>query len=111
EQGTLTGNVPLTPVQEIFFEWSLAKPHHFNQSVVLTLHADVDSVQLEQAIMAVLQHHDVLRMKYARSGQSWAQSYESALPEGVYERRHLTGTDHSSQEHELEQHAALAQDR
>ena len=109
EQGTLTGNVRLTPVQEIFFEWDLAKPHHFNQAVVLALHADVDSLHLEQAIMAVLQHHDVLRMKYAHSGQGWTQSYESALPEGVYERKQLADADLKHQELEFERHAALAQ--
>ena len=31
EQGTVTGRVPLTPIQRWFFEQNLSEPHHYNQ--------------------------------------------------------------------------------
>src|SRR5205085_11550791 len=38
EQGTVTGAVPLTPIQRWFFEQELEEPQHFHQSLLLMSH-------------------------------------------------------------------------
>nr|WP_112264136.1 non-ribosomal peptide synthetase [Lentzea terrae] len=74
EQGTVTGDVPLTPIQHWFFE------HHdglcrFDQSVVLDFAEDVDADRLAEAVGTVVEHHDALRMRY-RLDDGWHQCIE-----------------------------------
>ena len=63
EQGTLTGAVALTPIQHWFVQRKLSAPWHFNQSMLLESTAELDTNRLEQALHAVLQHHDALRIR------------------------------------------------
>ena len=104
DQGTITGPVPLTPIQTAFFEWNLAKPAHFNQAVLLELASDVDSEHLENALLALVRAHDALRMKFTRQGTEWKQSCEPEVPQGVYRRRDFSKLTPA------EQHAALEAD-
>ncbi len=73
DQSWIEGDVPLTPIQRWLFAQYLAEPHHFNQTFLLrvsrTLHAD----SLRQALTAVVDHHDALRLRYRREGGAWRQ--------------------------------------
>jgi non-ribosomal peptide synthase protein (TIGR01720 family) len=64
EQGLVTGEVPLTPIQHWFFAQPLAFPNHFNQSVLLKVSPALKPVQLEIILSQLLQHHDVLRLRF-----------------------------------------------
>lgn len=78
EQGVLLGTVPLTPIQRWFFELDLPEPHHFNQSVLLEIRQALDFSLLEQAVSLLLIHHDGLRLRFERGGESdWRQAYGS----------------------------------
>ncbi|MCI0392289.1 MAG: amino acid adenylation domain-containing protein, partial [Acidobacteria bacterium] len=79
EQGMVTGPVPLTPIQRIFFEQTLIDPHHWNQSALLETQPDLDLALLRQAIDCLLRHHDALRLRYVKEGQSWIQFH--AIPD------------------------------
>ncbi|HKH46949.1 MAG TPA: amino acid adenylation domain-containing protein [Thermoanaerobaculia bacterium] len=97
EQGEVTGDVPLTPIQSLFFERDLADPHHFNQSLLLEVAEPLDPLRLDLLVAALMRHHDALRLRFERGAQGWRQidappSAEavgcawidlSALPEGV----------------------------
>ncbi|HET8888390.1 MAG TPA: condensation domain-containing protein [Candidatus Angelobacter sp.] len=104
DQGAITGPVPLTPIQAAFFEWNLAKPEHFNQAVLLDLTPGADSRHLENAVLALLQQHDVLRMRFTRGDQGWEQAVELESPREIYQRRDLSNLQ------EREQKAALESD-
>jgi amino acid adenylation domain-containing protein/non-ribosomal peptide synthase protein (TIGR01720 family) len=104
DQGTITGPMPLTPIQTAFFGWNLAKPAHFNQAVLLELTPGADSKQLEHAVLALPQQHDALRMRFAREDTGWVQSGELEAPQDIYQRRDL------SKLQEREQRAALESD-
>ncbi|SMC85680.1 non-ribosomal peptide synthetase [Lentzea albidocapillata] len=74
EQGTVTGDVPLTPIQRWFFD------HHdglsrFHQSVVLDFAEDVDAERLARAVSTVVAHHDALRTRYTFD-DGWRQRIE-----------------------------------
>ncbi len=75
EQGAITGDVPLTPIQSRFFARNPEGPSHFNQAVVLRLRESVDGAALRKAAGAVLAHHDALRARFTPTGDSgWRQS-------------------------------------
>ncbi len=73
------GPVPLTPIQHAFFARALARPAHFNQSVLLTWDGELAIDALEQALAHVVAHHDALRLRFAREGIAWTQAYASEL--------------------------------
>jgi amino acid adenylation domain-containing protein/non-ribosomal peptide synthase protein (TIGR01720 family) len=77
EQGVVTGDVPLTPIQRWFFEQKHPNPHHWNQSMRLNLRKRLDVTSLRSAFQAVHAHHDALRMRYGLSPkQAWTQRNE-----------------------------------
>jgi len=71
EQGTVTGEAPLTPVQHWFFDGDPADPHHFNMPVLLRATERVDAEVLARAVAAVVEHHDALRMRFDRGATGW----------------------------------------
>ena len=89
EQGTIEGPVPLTPIQHWFFEQDLRNPHHYNQSVTLDLLQPVDAVRLEQAVRAVVTHHDALRLRFVRQRAGWRATNAPSESASVFARLDL----------------------
>nr|QEO74169.1 condensation domain-containing protein [uncultured bacterium] len=91
EQGPVVGEVPLTPIQRWFFELDLPQRHHFNQSMLLA--ADGTSPELvREALVALVDHHDALRLRFVRTDDGWTAYDEPAedagffsVPEGAFE--------------------------
>ncbi|HEY2136756.1 MAG TPA: condensation domain-containing protein, partial [Xanthobacteraceae bacterium] len=73
EQGLVTGDVPLTPIQHWFFEQNLAEPHHFNQALLLECRKRLSAGPLNEALARVASHHDALRLRYVREAAGWRQ--------------------------------------
>ncbi|MBC1223946.1 amino acid adenylation domain-containing protein [Nostoc sp. UCD121] len=73
EQGLVTGVVPLTPILHWFFEQNLPEPHHFNQSFLLEVPANLQPELLEQALQKLLSHHDALRLRFVQQDGQWQQ--------------------------------------
>ncbi|MGZ4954747.1 MAG: amino acid adenylation domain-containing protein [Methylobacter sp.] len=65
EQGRVTGEAPLTPIQQWFFDLDLINPHHWNQTLLLQSTMRLDSSILQQAILQLVEHHDALRLTFA----------------------------------------------
>jgi len=64
EQGLVSGDLPLTPVQRWFFDLNACNPQHFNQSLLLKVDARIEPALLEKALDAVYLQHDGLRVGY-----------------------------------------------
>ncbi|MEN8176173.1 MAG: condensation domain-containing protein, partial [Pseudomonadota bacterium] len=75
DQGTLTGPLPLTPIQRYFFADAPGEPWHFNQAMLLTVPADIDPKALRAALAALISHHDALRLRFRRDAEGWRQDY------------------------------------
>ncbi|MBL1104055.1 non-ribosomal peptide synthase/polyketide synthase [Streptomyces sp. 5-8] len=73
DDGPVTGEVPLTPIQEWFLTTPRAAHHHFNQSALLELDGTPDPEALRAALDALLDHHDALRMRFTREADGWRQ--------------------------------------
>lgn len=104
EQQLLTGPVPLTPIQQAFFQWRLTNFHHFNQAVMLELKPHVDCRLLQQAVGALLHHHDALRLRFENREHQWVQSYSEVTGRIPFSRIDLSGLP------DEERHAALQAD-
>ena len=92
EQGMLTGELGLLPVQQWFVaqveQGDFTKPNHFNHSFLVKV-PGLDIKKLETAIAELVDYHDVLRIRYTKEQEAetgkmnWKQVYQSniVLPE------------------------------
>ncbi|MFL6332308.1 MAG: amino acid adenylation domain-containing protein, partial [Pyrinomonadaceae bacterium] len=86
EQGLVTGELPLTPIQHWFFGQEMADPHHYNQSVILSVRRPLDGPRLEQAVGHLTAHHDALRLRFRADAEGWRQRLAGTV-EAVEVRR------------------------
>ncbi|XVV06970.1 condensation domain-containing protein [Actinosynnema sp. CA-248983] len=61
DQGPVTGEAPLTPIQKWFLDTGSTL---FEQSLVVDLDTDVTETALNDAVAALSEHHDALRMRF-----------------------------------------------
>jgi amino acid adenylation domain-containing protein/non-ribosomal peptide synthase protein (TIGR01720 family) len=64
DQGPVTGQVHLTPIQHWFFRSGFNCPAHFNQSVMIYREEGFDDAAVEQVLQHIAEHHDALRMVF-----------------------------------------------
>jgi amino acid adenylation domain-containing protein/non-ribosomal peptide synthase protein (TIGR01720 family) len=83
EQGLVSGPAPLAPIQRWFFEDEPADPHHWNQALLLEVRRPLAPGHLEEALAALLAHHDALRMRFVRIASGWEQSNAAVAPPRV----------------------------
>lgn len=70
---TVTGNVPLLPVQCEFFSSGRKALHHYNLPLLFYSSARLP-VEMIRAVFSVLwEHHDALRMVFRKEGDKWIQ--------------------------------------
>ena len=75
EQGLATGEALLLPIHQYFFQEDIAERHHWNQSVVLRPGVQLDVATLNAALLALIEHHDALRLSFSSSAGSWKAEY------------------------------------
>ncbi|WNG29291.1 amino acid adenylation domain-containing protein [Cystobacter fuscus] len=109
EQGPVTGPVALSPIQRWFFEQAPAEPHHWNMSLFLEVRGALDVEVLERALTHVTEHHDALRLRFARDAEGWRQVSEApGMPLRV-EQVDVSGVPVELQAAELERRATQVQ--
>ncbi|QOQ76195.1 non-ribosomal peptide synthetase [Pseudomonas poae] len=81
EQGVLTGSSGLTPIQHWFFDTDIPNRQHWNQALLLKPLQLLDPHRLEQALLAVLEHHDALRLSFTLRDAQWHAEH-LAVPRG-----------------------------
>ena len=81
------GGLPLTPIQQWFFEARFHAPSHWNQAMVLRLRDAADAAVVPAALQALLQRHGSLRLRFTRQGDEgdWQQHYGAADPAACLE--------------------------
>ncbi|WP_434047551.1 MULTISPECIES: amino acid adenylation domain-containing protein [Sorangium] len=109
EQGPVSGPVALTPIQRWFLEQQQPEPDHFNQAVLLELREPLEPGCLEQAVQALVRHHDALRTRFEAEGGSVRQvsgALDAAAAVSVVD---LSAVPAPAKAHALEAAAAEAQ--
>ncbi|AKJ04230.1 non-ribosomal peptide synthase protein (TIGR01720 family)/amino acid adenylation domain-containing protein/natural product biosynthesis luciferase-like monooxygenase protein [Archangium gephyra] len=109
EQGPVTGPVALSPIQRWFFAQSPAEPHHWNMSLFLEVRTALDAALLERTLGLVVEHHDALRLRFARTEAGWRQVCAPPGEPVRLERVDLSGVAPEARTAELERRATEAQ--
>ncbi|HAL67373.1 MAG TPA: non-ribosomal peptide synthetase, partial [Pseudomonas sp.] len=86
DQGAITGSTPLLPVQHSFFSEAIAQRHHWNQSVLLVPSAPLQGAALEQALQALVHHHDALRLRFSEGEQGWQACHGDSAQALLWQR-------------------------
>jgi amino acid adenylation domain-containing protein/non-ribosomal peptide synthase protein (TIGR01720 family) len=106
EQGTVEGDVPLTPIQRWFFEQRLEDPNHFNQAMLLEVPREATAPLLRQALASLLEHHDALRLRFEQAGSEWRQHHAAPDGEVPFAEVDLSGVAEGEQPAALEAEAS-----
>lgn len=109
EQVTVTGAVPLHPIQHWFFEQDRPDPHHANMAVMLRCSEPLDLEALRSAVEALLHHHDALRTAFHREGGRWRQEVLASVSSNPVRRVDLSATDPATRSASIEDEAAEVQ--
>lgn len=80
EQGLVHGEIPLTPIQRWFFDQEFAVTDHWNQSLWLTVPANIDETALRQALQVLPAQHDALRLSFQQTASGWQQLISNTMP-------------------------------
>lgn len=78
EQGLLTGEVELLPIQEWFFEQNFENPCYWNQSFLICV-PELEIPRLRNALKKLYYHHDSFRLRY--QGKKQYYTIDDSLPE------------------------------
>lgn len=73
DQSVITGRVPLTPIQQKFFSFSMPRAHFFNQAFMFRYTGRWTSATIENVFTKIQLHHDALRMTYHQEGGKMVQ--------------------------------------
>jgi amino acid adenylation domain-containing protein/non-ribosomal peptide synthase protein (TIGR01720 family) len=105
EQGLITGDVPLTPVQARFFELNQPDLHHYNQAMLLEVDRAIDPSLFAEAIKGLLLQHDALRMRFTLAAGVWHAAIASPDDVLPFEIIDLSRLDDAEQSRVLAEHA------
>ncbi|MDG1583390.1 non-ribosomal peptide synthetase [Pseudomonas sp. GOM6] len=75
EQGPVTGAAPLLPIQARLLQREGLAP--CNQYLLLELAEPLPAAQLEEALQALVQHHDALRLRFEQRDGWWQQVHDA----------------------------------
>src|SRR5947209_7729746 len=110
EQGVVSGRVPLTHIQRWFFEQQAGRDvNHFNQAVLLRAERALEKERLSQAVAALVEHHDGLRLRYEEGEQGWEQRNGEGEEGEVYRWVDLRGVEAGERVKALEEDAERQQ--
>ncbi|NKN37359.1 amino acid adenylation domain-containing protein [Agrobacterium sp. a22-2] len=71
--GPVTGDIPLGPAQQWFFEQDYPEIAHWNQAMVLKPARLINETALQHAMDLLHQTHDALRSRFRQHGGHWSQ--------------------------------------
>ncbi|PTQ68386.1 non-ribosomal peptide synthetase [Pseudomonas sp. GV071] len=77
EQGALSGEAPLTPIQQWFFSTAMATRNHWNQSLVLQPQQVLDVGLLRKSMQRLVVQHDALRLRFSDAAGHWQAHYNA----------------------------------
>ncbi len=81
DQGEVSGETVLLPIQHGFFAQEQVDAHHFNQAVMLHREQGFEEEPLRQALTQLVVHHDALRMVFRKAEQGW-EAWNRGVKEG-----------------------------
>jgi amino acid adenylation domain-containing protein/non-ribosomal peptide synthase protein (TIGR01720 family) len=77
EQGLITGESQLTPIQHWFFDTEIPQRQHWNQALLLEPAVALEPHRLEAALLAVIEQHDALRLRFSEKAGQWQAGHQA----------------------------------
>ncbi|MGP8300094.1 amino acid adenylation domain-containing protein [Streptomyces inhibens] len=96
--GPVTGELPLTPIQHWFFTTLGDSLEQFNQSLYLELAEDPDLPALRAALAALTEQHDALRLRALSEDGQWRLHHAPAETGQLLEHLDLSGASPDEQD-------------
>ncbi|HYP19482.1 MAG TPA: amino acid adenylation domain-containing protein, partial [Chloroflexia bacterium] len=110
EQGAVSGEVKLTPIQRWMLEQELGDVNHYNQAVMLELDGRVSVDEVREVVRGLVEHHDALRMRYRRGARGeWGQECLAEESEEVVEWVDLRWADEGREAEAIREASERAQ--
>ncbi|HHJ51964.1 MAG TPA: amino acid adenylation domain-containing protein, partial [Caldithrix abyssi] len=109
EQGMVSGEFPLIPIQRWFFDLKLNKPQHWNQSLTIRLNEALDAELLSKAVEKILQHHDLLRATFPAASENGQGKIPETSPVNPFYLHDLTNLSKDALQEKLRELALEAQ--
>jgi non-ribosomal peptide synthase protein (TIGR01720 family) len=100
EQGLVSGPVPITPRQHLFFE-SGAR-HQRGERTLLEVLQPLDPALLRRAVEGLLRHHDGLRTRFTCTQGGWRAHIETQEEHEVFSHRDIGGLSDEEQRSAIE---------
>jgi amino acid adenylation domain-containing protein/non-ribosomal peptide synthase protein (TIGR01720 family) len=89
EQGIMEGEFAPTPIQSWFFSHRFKNPNYYNQSVLLRLNSPWSITIVERTFMALVEHHDTLRINYDPAKHSFFYNNKHLQEEIIIPQLHV----------------------
>ena len=109
EQLSVEGIVPLTPIQQSFFEREAPSRDHFNQSVMLRINQPIETDKMRLVVHRLVEHHDALRMRYEQGEKGWKQRNGAAEDNEIFSRIDLSDVGEEQYAKAIESNARQVQ--
>ncbi|PCK03892.1 MAG: hypothetical protein COA42_19605, partial [Alteromonadaceae bacterium] len=93
EQGPLSGQFDLLPIQQWFLDKTLANPGHWNQAFMLVIPGNITGQDIEQALLKLVLQHDMLRCRFELGDHGWQQCYDLNGQIAPLQRHHVSELD------------------
>ncbi|MCK4766231.1 MAG: AMP-binding protein, partial [Candidatus Aminicenantes bacterium] len=85
DQEPITGELPLTPVQEWFFQENMTDKHHYNQAVMLYSKEGFVEEAVRGVFAKIQEHHDALRITFREeNGRVIQENNDLDFPLALY---------------------------
>lgn len=109
EQGLITAEVSLTPIQNWFFTQNQPDYHHWNQSLLLEIQPGNDLNLWEQVVQYLVEYHDALRLRFHQQESGWEQIISAFEETAIFTRLDLSALPQIEQKIAIEKTAAELQ--
>lgn len=82
DQGEVTGQVILTPIQRWFFDQNMVDAHHYNQEMMFYREKGFDVQFIHNVMNKILKQHDALRIVYRQVAEGGYEAWNRGGEEG-----------------------------
>lgn len=102
EESEVSERIPLTPVQQWFFEQNLTESHQYNQSVMLKSREPIDRSLLSKALTSLVSQHEALRLRFNLTTAGREQSAAVAEQNEILAYEEISGAAEAERQERLE---------
>lgn len=98
EQGLVMGTVPLTPMQQRFFDRGWFEPQMCTMGSLFEVQKVLNPQHLQEAVRQLVLHHDALRLRFIHDASGWRQFHAASEDNILFFHRDLATLTNEEQD-------------